>query len=66
MFLDLFGQECKKISKNILYYALIIIMILFYATQYATDSSEDISLMIREPREAMLIMVIDMQRFLSR
>ena len=51
MFLDLFGQECKKISKNILYYALIIIMILFYATQYATDSSEDISLMIREPRK---------------
>lgn len=52
MFLDLFGQECKKISKNILYYALIIIMVLFYATQYATDSSEDISLMIREPRES--------------
>ena len=27
-------------------------MVLFYATQYATDSSEDISLMIEEPRES--------------
>lgn len=52
MFLSLFSQECKKISKSILYYAFIIIMVLFYISQYASHTSDEMSLMIREPRES--------------
>lgn len=52
MFLNMFSQECKKISKSILYYAFIVIMFLFYVTQYATDTSDEISLLIKQPRES--------------
>ena len=40
MFFSLFGKECKMISKSIIFYAFIIVVILFYCTQYEQEASK--------------------------
>lgn len=39
MFLSLFSRECRKISKSVIYYAFIAILVLFYSTQYVNHIS---------------------------
>lgn len=42
MFLNLFLKECKMLGKNILYIAFAVILLLFYTSQYESDTYSEI------------------------
>ena len=42
MMLNMYLKECKIISRSIIYYAFVIILILFYKSQYSNDISQGI------------------------